>query len=90
MWQRIIFGENIDMTLRAILKEMKDIPANRLEEVYQYVHSLNPVTKKTDNLRKKILSFGGAFGDMKEKDYAAFLNETKKTRKKLFDRKTGL
>jgi hypothetical protein len=78
------------MTLRAILKEMKGIPANRLEEVYQYVHSLNPTTKKTDNQRKKILSFGGAFSDMNEKNYNSFLNETKKTRKKLFDRETGL
>ncbi len=78
------------MTLNAILKEMRDIPVNRLEELYEYVHSLNPKTKKTENLRKKILSFGGAFSDMNEKDYSAFLNETKKTRTKLFDRKNGI
>ncbi len=77
-------------TLNAILKEMKDIPVDRLEEVYQLVHSLNPKTKSTDTVRKKILSYGGAFSDMRKKDYADFLNQIKKTRSKLFDRKIDL
>ncbi len=74
-------------TLHAILKERKDVPVDRLEEVYQLVHSLNPKTKKTDTIRKKILSFGGVFRDMKKKDYEDFLTHTKKSRTKLFDRK---
>ena len=78
------------MTLNAILKEMKDVPVNRLEELYQFVHSLNPKTKPSDSLRKKILSFGGAFDGMSSKDYADFLSHTKKTRAKLFDRKVDL
>ena len=78
------------MTLNDILKEIKDIPVNRLEELYQFVHSMTPATKKTDSLRKKILSFGGAFSDMSNKDYADFLNHTKKARTKLFDRKSDL
>ncbi len=73
-------------TLNDILKEMKDVPVNRLEELYQFVHSLTPSTKKTDAARKKILSFGGAFSDMSNKDYEDFLKTTKKTRTKLFDR----
>ena len=76
------------LTFNSILKEMKDIPVGRLEELYQFVHSLNPKTKKTEALRKKILSFGGAFRDMNEKDYRDFLNETMKTRTNLFDRKS--
>ena len=74
------------MTLNTILKELKDVPVNRLEELYQFVHSLTPTTKQTETLRKKILSFGGAFSDMSGKDYADFLNQTKKSRTKLFDR----
>ncbi len=74
------------LTLNTILKEMKDVPVNRLEELYQFVHSLTPKTKRTDTLRKKILSYGGAFSDMSSKDYVDFLNQTKKTRTKLFDR----
>jgi hypothetical protein len=45
------------LTINAILKEMKDVPVNRLEELYQFVHSLTPATKQTESLRKKILSF---------------------------------
>ena len=78
------------LTLNAILKEMKDVPVSRLEELYQFVHSLTPKTKPTDTLRKKILSYGGAFSDMSSKDYADFLSQTKKTRTKLFDRNIDL
>lgn len=70
-------------TLKAILKEMKNVPVNRLEELYQFVHSLTPTTKQTENLRKKILSFGGAFSDMSSKDYSDYLNQTKKSRAKI-------
>ena len=63
-----------------ILKEMKDIPADRLEELYQFVHSLSPKTKQTEKERKKILSLGGAFSDMSDEDYYDFLNQTKNIR----------
>ena len=78
------------MTFKTILKEMKDIPAERLEELYQYVHSLNPKSKRTESLRKQILSFAGAFSDMDNKDYNDFLKQAKKTRSKLFDRKNNI
>jgi hypothetical protein len=74
------------LTLNNILKEIKDVPVNRLEEVYQLVHSLTPTLKKTNANRKKILSFGGAFSNMNAKDYKDFVSHTKKTRAKLFDR----
>ena len=73
-------------TLTAILKEIKDVPSERLEELYQYVHSLNPKKKTTTALHKKIMSFAGAFKDMKEKDYQDYLLETKRTRNELFNR----
>lgn len=78
------------LTLNTILKEMKDVPVNRLEELYQFVHSLTPTTKQTETLRKKILSYGGAFSDISNKDYADFVSETKKTRTKLFDHNIDL
>ena len=78
------------LTLNTILREIKDVPVNRLEELYQFVHSLTPKTKQTDTLRKKILSFGGAFSDMSAKDYSGFVNQTRKTRTKLFDRNIDL
>ncbi|MCE9539410.1 MAG: hypothetical protein K8R85_09350 [Bacteroidetes bacterium] len=78
------------LTLNNILKEIKDVPLNRLEELYQLIHSLTPKTKPTDALRKKILSFGGAFSDMSSKDYTDYLNHTKKARTQLFDRNIEL
>ena len=72
------------MTLNAILKEIRDVPVSRLEELYQFVHSLTPTTKQTESLRKKILSFGGAFSDMSSEDYSDYLNQTKKNKDKAF------
>ena len=78
------------LTLNTILKEMKDVPVSRLEELYQFVHALTPKPKQKESLRKKILSYGGAFSDMTSKDYSDFLNQTKKARTKLFDRNIEL
>jgi hypothetical protein len=78
------------LTINTIIKEIKDVPADRLDEVYQFVHSLTPKSKKTETLRKKILSFGGAFSDMSSKDYSDFIKQTKETRSKLFDRNIEL
>lgn len=74
------------LTLNRILKEVKDVPVNRLEELYEFVHSLTLDTTHKDSLRTKILSFGGAFSDMSKKDYSDFLNHTKQTRDELFNR----
>lgn len=78
------------LTLDNILREIKDVPVNRLEELYQLVHSLTPKTKQTETIRKKILSFGGAFSDLSNEDYSEYLDQTKKTRANLFDRKIAL
>jgi hypothetical protein len=78
------------LTLNTIIKEINDVPVNRLEELYQLVHSMTPKSIQTDALRKKILSYGGSFSDMSKKDYVDFLNQTKKTRTKIFDRNIDL
>ncbi len=74
-------------TLNNILQEIKQVPVERLEEVYEFVHSLNPKTKQSAKTRRKILSFAGAFSEMGDKDYADFKKETKRSRKSLFERK---
>lgn len=73
-------------TINTIIKEINNLPPERLEEVYEFVHSLkyNPKSKKTSS--KKILSFAGAFNDMSKKDYADFKKNISNTRKNLFDR----
>ena len=74
------------LTINTIIKEIKDVPVNRLEDLYQFVHSLSSSKIQTENLRKKILSFGGAFSDMTDEDFTDFLNHTKNARTALFDR----
>ena len=78
------------MTLNTILKEMKDIPVDRLEDLYSFVHSLNTKTNKSDSLRRMILTFAGSFSDMTSNEYSGFIKETKRTRAKLFDRPINL
>jgi hypothetical protein len=78
------------LTLNAILKEIKHVPLNRLEELFQFVNSLTSANTKSDTKRKKIMSFSGAFKDMAKSDYSAYLSQTKKTRAKTFNRNLEL
>jgi len=73
-------------TINTILKEINDLPADRLDEVYEFVHSLSANSRHKESSRKKIMSFAGAFSDMSAKEYADFKRHTKKSRAKLFDR----
>lgn len=73
------------VTYNSILKELKDLPADRLEEVQKFIHSLN-LSKRSGSMRKKILSFAGAFSEMSDQDYQDFVNETRSVREDLFDR----
>jgi hypothetical protein len=74
-------------TLEALLKEMKKVPVNRLDELSQFIHSMTSSAKHSEKLQKRIISFGGAFSDMNEMGYSKFLDRTKSTRANLFDRK---
>ena len=76
------------LTLNTILKELKNVPVDRLEELHVFINSLKSNTnrKKSDSSRKKILSFGESFSDMSLKDYNSFKEETRKTRTDLFSR----
>ena len=78
------------LTLNMILKELKNVPVDRLEDLYSIIHSLRANTKKSDKTRKKILSFAGSFSDMSENDYNDFLQQTKNARNNLFDRDINL
>ncbi|MDT3740025.1 MAG: hypothetical protein RO257_11075 [Candidatus Kapabacteria bacterium] len=78
------------LTLNTIIEEMQNVPIGRLEELYQFVHSLSPKINISDVVRKQILSYGGAFSDMSNEDYSDFLNYTKQSRVRLFDREFEL
>ena len=74
------------LTFNTILKELKNVPVDRLEDLYSIIHSLQANTKKSDGANKEILSFAGSFLDMSEKDFNGFLQQTKDARNNLFDR----
>jgi len=78
------------LTLNIVIREIKYIPVERLEDLYSFVLSLNTKIKKSDNLRKNVLSFAGSFSDMTDKNYSDFVNETKKVRTNLFARNIDL
>jgi hypothetical protein len=78
------------LILENIIKEIKSVPEERLEEIYEFIHSLNqkPVDKKSN--RDKVIAFGGAFKDMSEADYLDYLTHTEQARKNLFNRNIDL
>jgi hypothetical protein len=78
------------LTFSTILKELRNVPVDRLKDLYSIIHSLQPNTKKSETTSKKILSFAGSFDDMSENDYNDFLIQTKETRNDLFDRDINL
>ncbi len=78
------------LTLNTIIKELKNVPVDRLEDIYSFINSLRANIKKPNSNREKILSFARSFEDMSEKDYDDYINETQKTRKDLFDRDVNL
>ena len=80
------------LTYNKILNEIKNLPSNRLEEVYHLIHSLKPKAEinSLEDSRRKILNFAGAFNDMNSKDYMEFLKYMYDTRNKLLDRKNML
>ncbi|GAA4734498.1 hypothetical protein [Flavisolibacter ginsenosidimutans] len=73
-------------TLNTILKELKNVPVDRLEDLYSIIHSLRANTKKSDKKSKRILSFAGSFGDMTDTEYNDFCTQIRDTRNNLFDR----
>jgi len=71
------------LTINSIIKEINELPVERLEYVYEFIHTLNTKHKHS---RERTLSYAGIFRDMSKDDYADFVASTKKTRANLFDR----
>ena len=78
------------LTIDTILEEIKNVPANRFENLYSFIYSLKKTTKESPKSRKKIVSFAGSFAGMGEQDYKDFFNNLMETRKDLFDRPNEL
>ncbi|MBS1736050.1 MAG: hypothetical protein JSS98_05515 [Bacteroidetes bacterium] len=77
-------------TINAILKELKNVPVDKLEDLYSIIHSLRTNIKNTNTKSLEILSYAGSFGDMSKSDYGNFVKHTKQVRNELFDRNINL
>jgi hypothetical protein len=77
-------------TINTILRELKNVPVDKLEDLYSIIHSFRTNTRKADKGNKEILSFAGSFGDLSKSEYSDFVKHTKQTRKNLFDRNINL
>ena len=73
-------------TINAILEELKNVPVNKLEDLYALIRSLKPGAENRELTTKQILAFGGCFNTFSSDDYKDFLEETKRIRSNLFDR----
>lgn len=73
-------------TINAIIEELKNVPVNRLEDLYSIIISFQEDRGESGARVEEILSFAGAFSDMGGKDYGEFTEHTKQTRRELFDR----
>ncbi|MEN9523888.1 MAG: hypothetical protein RL065_2265 [Bacteroidota bacterium] len=80
------------LTINTILKEMKDVPVSKLEDIYQFVHSLTVKEKPdtSEKIKSKLLSYSGLLSEMNEKDYSDFVHHTKLTRANNFNRNVDL
>ncbi len=69
------------VTFNKIIKEIKRVPVERLEELHEYVHSLT-VNNYTLIKERNQISFSEILRGMSEEDYRDFVNQTKKVRTK--------
>lgn len=74
-------------TLNNIMQEIRQVPNEKLEEVYKFVKSLNKNTSGKNSHKKDLMSYAGSWKDMNDEDFKDFIKETKRTRKNLFSRK---
>lgn len=77
-------------TINNIIEEIKEIPIDKLEDLYSLIHSFNSTKVATKGNTKKILAFAGVLNDLSDTDYKDFENNIKSTREGLFNRKVTL
>jgi len=75
------------LTLSSIIKEIKKIPEDKLEEVHTFIKSLEQNSKGKNSHKKDLMSYAGSWKDMSNEDYKDFVKETRRTRKNLFSGK---
>ena len=78
------------VTINTILEEVKNVPVNRLEELYSIIRSLKDSTGGPGAGKGTILTFAGCFNGMKQENYDDLINNMKETRNNFLDRETDI
>lgn len=77
-------------TFNAIVKALKSMPENRLEEVYAYIRSLRQSGIAPEKNQEKEALGVGILEEMSDSDFQDFLQHTEDVRQNLFQRKEEL
>lgn len=72
------------MKRQQLIREIDLIPEDRLEEVYDLVHSFRRSLKNHKAQKEHILRFAGSWQDMTDEDFADFLEEIHSRRESAF------
>ena len=78
------------LTLNTILKELKNVPVSRLEDLYSIIRSFTAPQHQSENKKEQILFYAGCFGDMSTEEFSDFDREVKNIRSQLFERDMDL
>lgn len=78
------------MSIDTILKELEEVPQDRLDDLYAVIQSFRINSQKKERNVRKILSFSGAFAEWSNNDFEDFQLHTKEARKELFSRDVTL
>ena len=78
------------LTLNKLYEELKEVPVDKLEELYLIIQAYSSKYKMDRTNAHKILTFAGCFNEMSQQDFDEFVQETKKTRQELFNRNPDL
>ncbi len=73
-------------TINNIIEEIKEVPVNKLEDIYSLIHSFNATKVVTKGNKEKILAFAGALNNLNDADYNDFKTNIETTRAGLFNR----
>ena len=76
-------------TFGKVVDEIKQIPAHKLPELYELVHSFRLCLPGSEQEKQRIMKFAGNWADLPDETYFSFLAETRQRRERAFSGRRG-
>ena len=67
-----------------VIEEIKLIPDEKLEEIYNFIHYFRVGLEKVEENRENIMRFAGCWNNMEEEEFEDFIMEIAQRRKEAF------